>query len=540
MTNHPSYPESATPLSARPGLDEEALGRPSTSASPPGPAEKGSADAARPLSRRRLESHLWAAANLLRGKIDSADFKSYILGLLFYKRLCDVWEEECAARQGPCEDPAAGAEPRRHRFQVPAVALWRNVCDDRPGIGRRLNAALRAIEEANPRLAGVFQEVSFDHGDRFPDSTLEILLRHFEIYRLRHSDVEPDMLGNVYEYLIAQFADDSGKRGGEFYTPKQVVRILVECLDPQPGMSIYDPACGSGGMLLGAVAHVERQGRGARTLELCGQEMNVNTWGICQTNLLLHGIDRASVVRGDTLRRPKHLEPCGQRLRTFDRVLANPPFSLKNWGWEAWCHGDAFGRDRYGCPTRAYGDLAFLQHMIASLAPHGMLGVVAPLGILFRRGSEQRIRRSLIEDDLIEAVIGLGPNLFYGTTVSACILVLARRKARRRRGKVLFIDGGEEFEKRKKQNRLTDANVARLVGAFHGFRDAEGLARVVTLPEIASNDYHLTISRYVRRPVVDDNGDAASEFQALRQLRAERDAAEARMLNLLQELGLDE
>lgn len=480
------------------------------------------------LTPRQLESHLWEAANLLRGKIDSADFKSYIFSLLFYKRLCDVWEEESAA----------GRE--RHRFVVPEAALWSNVCDGRPGLGRRLDAALQVLEEANRRLMGVFRQVSFDHPDRFPDSTLERLIQHFERHRLRNADVEPDMLGNAYEYLIAQFADDAGKRGGEFYTPKQVVRLLVECLQPGPGMSVYDPACGSGGMLLGAVSHLTRQSREPSELELFGQEMNVNTWAICQTNLLLHGIDHASVVCGDTLRQPRHLTSDGKALRTFDRVLANPPFSLKNWGHDEWCHGDRFRRDRYGCPPRHYGDLAFVQHMIATLAPQGRLGVVLPLGILFRRGAESSIRRQLVEDDLIEAVIGLAPNLFYGTTISTCVLILARRKSAFRRGQVLFVDGTEERAKRKSQNHLSDANVSRLVAAFEAFDNQAGFSHVATLEEIAANDFHLTVSRYVQLALPDEVHDSAGELQLLLQLRNQREAAETEMLRLFAELGLDQ
>ncbi|MCP3964670.1 MAG: SAM-dependent DNA methyltransferase [bacterium] len=498
--------------------------------------ENGKKESAQ-LSAHQLESHLWESANILRGKIDSSDFKHYIFGLLFYKRLCDVWEEEFEERLERYGDPARAADPTEHRFHLPPHAAWKAVRRHRRDIGRHLNAAFRAIEQTNLSLAGVFQDVGFDNRERFPDATLELLLRHFEKHRLRNADVEADMLGNAYEYLIAQFADDAGKKGGEFYTPKQVVRLLVECLDPREGMSIYDPACGSGGMLLEAVHFLRRQGKEPSSLELYGQEMNLNTWAICQMNLFLHDIDEAQVVRGDTLRHPKHV--VRGRLNTFDRVLANPPFSLKNWGHEDWHRGDAFGRDVYGCPPRSYGDLAFVQHMLASLGARGMLGVVVPHGILFRRGVEEQIRRGLVEDDLVEAILGLAPNLFYGTGISACVLIINRRKRASRRGRVLFVQGLAQVEEGKNQNYLADANVARLVGAFRTFEDEERFARVVDLDEIRDNDHNLNISRYVTNVEPEVPIDMPPAIRKYKELRARRDEAESKLLGHLTDLGYE-
>ena len=507
--------------------------------------------AGEPLTLQQLETHLWESANILRGKIDSSDFKHYIFGLLFFKRLCDVWQEEYDERLRRYGDPERAADPTEHRFHLPAHASWEAVRRHKRHIGRHLTGAFKAIEQTNLRLMGVFQDVDFDNPERFPDATLEHLLRHFEKHRLRNVDVEPDMLGNAYEYLIAQFADDAGKKGGEFYTPRQVARLIVECLRPEAGMSIYDPACGSGGMLLEAVRFIERHdattagGAGASagrrenpgSLTLHGQEMNLNTWAICQMNLFLHGIDEAQVARGDTLRHPKHVRR--GRLQTFDRVLANPPFSLKNWGYEDWRGGDIFGRDRYGCPPRTYGDLAFVQHMLASLAPAGMLGVVVPHGILFRSGAERLIRRGLIEDDLIEAVISLAPNLFYGTGISACVLIINRRKRKDRRDRVLFVHGAGELTERKNQNRLSDANVERLAGAFHAFQDAPRFARVVEIQEIRDNDHNLNISRYVRTAIEPEPIDMPRALRRHRRLRSLRDQAESKMMDHLATLGYD-
>ena len=481
------------------------------------------------LTQSQLETHLWEAANILRGKIDSSDFKHYIFGLLFYKRLSDVWEEELVT------------DPSEHRFSLPSEVLWPRIAmAGEAGIGARLNAAFRAIELANPRLNGLFQGVDFDHRERFADSTLHLLMRHFETFRLGNADVEPDILGNAYEFLIGQFADDAGKKGGEFYTPKRVVRLLVECLRPEQGMSIYDPACGSGGMLLEAVHYLRRYGHDASTLSLYGQEMNLNTWAICRMNLFLHDIDDAEVLRGDTLREPQHLDS-EEGLQVFDRVLANPPFSLKSWGHEEWQGGDRFGRDVYGCPPRQYGDLAFVQHMLASLRPEGMLGVVLPHGILFRRGAEDMIRRGLVQDDLIEAVIGLAPNLFYGTSIPACVLIINRNKAPSRRGKVLFVNGESEFQEGKNQNRLSEGNVERLAQAFHAFEDEPRFSRVVDLPTLASHDFNLSLSLYLpslgsELPASIDVTSALRNHAKARQAYQE---SEQKMRQLLAQLGYD-
>jgi len=490
------------------------------------------------LTLDQLESHLWKAADILRGSIDSSDYKHYIFGLLFYKRLCDVWEEEYEERMAKYGDAALAADPDEHRFHIPEGRFWKDVRTHTTNIGEQLNAAFHAVEDANHRLRGVFQDVDFNNKERFPDASLEKLLQHFEKHRLRNADVEPDVLGQAYEYLIERFADDSGKKGGEFYTPKMVVRLLVECLRPEEGTSIYDPTCGSGGMLLEAFHHLERQGKNARSLTLCRQEKNLNTWAIAQMNLFLHDIQDFDIARGDTLLDPKHLTGDGTKaIRTFHRVLANPPFSLKDWGHEVWSKGDRFGRDRYGCPPKSYGDLAFVQHMIASLRQDGMLGVVLPHGILFRGGAEGRIREGLLKDDLIEAVIGLAPNLFYGAGIPACILIVRKSKPKDRRGKVLFVNGGEQFIEGKAQNHLSDANVATLAKAYHGYADVDRLARVVPMAEIAGNDHNLNISRYVHLTEEEEDLDVAEEVQKLLELREQRDAAEVRMMGFLRELG---
>ena len=492
------------------------------------------------LTLQKLETHLWKAAAILRGSIDSGDYKHYIFGLLFYKRLCDVWGEEYEDRLAKYKDEELAADPDEHRFHIPEGQSWKDIRKHTTDIGARLNSAFQAIEDANLRLKDIFQDVDFNNKDRFPDDVLEKLLRHFEAYRLRREDVDGDLLGAAYEYLIAKFADDAGKKGGEFYTPKMVVRLLVECLQPQEQMSVYDPTCGSGGMLLETCHYLDRNNKNPKTLALFGQEKNLNTWAISKMNLFLHDIDDVEIKRGDTLTDPSHLvgEEGGARgLRTFDRVLANPPFSLKEWGHDQWSKGDKFGRDKYGCPPKSYGDLAFVQHMVASLKAKGMLGVVLPHGILFRGGAEGKIRKGLLQDDLIEAVIGLPTNLFYGTGIPACILIINKDKPAAHKGKVLFVNGAKEFKDGKNQNTLTDDNVERLAKGFTDYTDEERFSRVVELSEIAENDYNLNIPRYVPDLEEEEEIDVAAELVKLGDLRKERDAAENTMLSHLKELG---
>lgn len=490
------------------------------------------------LSLDQLERHLWKAADILRGSIDSGDYKHYIFGLLFYKRLCDVWAEEYEARLAEFGDADMAADPEEHRFDIPAGHSWADVRKKSHDIGDALNLAFHAIEDANPRLRGVFQDVDFNNKQRFPDTMLEKLLQHFERTRLRRVDVEPDMLGNAYEYLIAKFADDAGKKGGEFYTPKKVVELIVECLQPTEGMRIYDPACGSGGMLLECVHWMERHGKSPKSLSLFGQEKNLNTWAICKMNLFLHDLDDAFIERGDTLLDPKHkVREGGKELQTFDLVLANPPFSLSPWGHDVWSKGDPYGRDKYGCPPSSYGDLAFVQHMVASLNGKGRMGVVLPHGVLFRGGAEGAIREGLLKADLIEGVIGLGPNLFYGTSIPAAVLLLNKNKPPARKGKIVLVNGSDHVVSGKNQNSLSALNVTTLAAAFGGFKDVERLAKVVTLDEVGKNDFNLNLTRYVQTAEVEVALDIAVEVKKLRDLIAQRNEAEATLSSFLKELG---
>lgn len=514
----------------------------SRSATPRARQERGVVrKAGEKLTQAELETHLWKAADILRGHVDAGKFKDYIFGLLFYKRLCDVWDEEFEKLLAETGDREEAAEPDEHRFHIPAEHRWDAVRKHSTQIGQHLNIAFKAIEDANMRLRGVFGDIDFANQERFPDARLESLLAHFEKHRLRNSDVPADMLGDAYMYLIKQFADGAGKSGGEFYTPRQVVRLIVECLQPQPGMSIYDPTCGSGGMLLEAVQYVKDHGGNTRSLSLFGQEKELDTWSIAEINLFLHDIDDAFIAKGDTLLAPKRYDPRAKEfvagVGAYDRVLANPPFSAKEWGYDIWSNGDPFGRDEYGCPPKSYGDLAFVQHMVASLKDDSMLGVVVPHGVLFRGGAEGRIREAMLKADIIEAVIGLAPNLFYGAGIPTAILILRKNKPQDRKGKVLVVNGDATFQSGKAQNALTDANVATLAGAFHSFADIEKLARVLPVEEIEANGFNLNIGRYVQTGAEAEAVDVAAEIAKLHDLIAQRNEAEVVMFEHLKRLG---
>ena len=345
--------------------------------------------------------------------------------------------------------------------------------------------------------------IDFNIKNKLSDKKLQDLLLHFSKYRLRTEDFESeDLLGDAYEYLIKQFADSAGKKGGEFYTPSQVVWLLVSLLKPSAGMKIYDPTSGSGGMLIQTRNYLIAKGENAQNLSLYGQEMNLNTWAISKMNMFLHGVFNADIRKGDTLGDPQHTR--GGELMSFDRVIANPPFSLKKWGKKI-ADSDPYGRYPYGTPPKDSGDLAFVQHMIASLNAEGKMGVVVPHGVLFRGASEKAIRKGILEDDLLEAVIGLPPALFYGTGIPAALLIINKSKPAERKGKVLFINGESEYQEGKNQNKLRDEDIQKIIDVYDAYQDVtiparkpykKGYAKVVSMEEMQENDYNLNIRRY--------------------------------------------
>lgn len=472
------------------------------------------------LSLPELEQYLAKAADLLRGSIDQADFKAYIFPLMFFKRISDVYLEEFeAALEASGGDHEYATFAENHRFAIPEGNLWSDVREKTENIGTALQTAFREIEKANPEtLYGIFGNANWTNKDKLPDRKLADLIEHFSTKTLSNANVAPDVFGNAYEYLIKRFADASNKKAGEYYTPRSVVGLLVNILDPQEGESVYDPACGTGGMLIEVIEHVKAAGGSPKTLwgKLYGQEKVLATSAIARMNLLLHGVEDFKIIREDTLRNPAFYT--GNHLAQFDCVVANPPFSLKAWGDAEWT-SDKWGRNQFGgVPPKGYADWAWVQHMLTSAkSKTGRVAVVLPQGALFRQGAEARIRAHLLKADKIDAVIGLAPNLFYGTGLAACVLILRHDKPAGRRGKVLFINGEDLMKKGRNQNTLEPEHERELFEACAGFTDIDGRACVATLGEIEGNDFNLNIPLYVAPA---DTGDKITLADARANLEA--------------------
>ncbi|MGB3412838.1 MAG: class I SAM-dependent DNA methyltransferase [Microthrixaceae bacterium] len=456
------------------------------------------------LTLQELESRLWAAANALRGPVDPSDFKAYVFPVLFLKWISDTWTwEHAQAIEDFGEDVLAEEAADYHRFAIPEGCHWYDLKKVSTNVGSALQKLLDRLQEANhQKLAGVFGDVAWGNKDRLPEANLLNLIDSFDSLRLNPEHVTNDSLGQAYEYLLREFADASGKKAGEFFTPREVVHLLVHLLAPTEGETIYDPACGSGGMLVETVGAVKGKGGDPRTLRLRGQEVNLTTSAIARMNLYIHNIEDFSILRGDTLRDPKHRTPTGD-IEKFDVVIANPPFSLSNWGAETWATDP---RAACGVPPAGNGDYAWVQHMLASMDPRtGRVGVVMPHGILFRGGSEAAIRQCLIESDELDAVVGLPPNLFYSTSIPACLLIFRAKKPKSRKDCVLFVDASERYTAGRNQNHMSEDDIQATIEAFRtgDGPDGEGDVRVrlVEHAEIKENGWDLNVSRYLRGEV---------------------------------------
>jgi type I restriction enzyme M protein len=488
------------------------------------------------ITQQQLESYLWGAATLLRGTIDAGDYKQFIFPLLFYKRLCDVFDEETLkALRDSGGDEDFAQFPENHRFQIPADAHWREVRKASRDVGRALQQAMRAIETANPdKLYGIFGDAQWTNKDRLSDSMLRDLVEHFSSLELTVVNLPEDELGQGYEFLIKKFADDSGHTAAEFYTNRTVVHLMTEMLDVQPGESVYDPTCGSGGMLLSCIAHLQRQGKEWRNVKLYGQERNLMTSSIARMNCFLHGIEDFRIERGDTLSEPKLVE--GDRLMKFDVVLANPPYSIKQWDREAFA-SDPWGRNLYGTPPQGRADYAFQQHILQSLNQQaGRCAVLWPHGVLFRK-EEAEMRRKLIEADLVECVLGLAPNLFYNSPMEACVAVCRTQKSKERRGKILFINAVNEVTRERAQSFLTDAHIDHILKAYQSDGDEAGFSRWVRLEEIRVKNSDLSIPLYVSSAGNGISAQVTGE-QSLSNVLGDWAEASARTASSLHELGV--
>ncbi|EPP24431.1 Type I restriction-modification system, DNA-methyltransferase subunit M [Vibrio fluvialis I21563] len=503
------------------------------------------------ISLEELKTWLWGSANIMRGTVDSSDFKNYIFGLLFLKRLSDVFDErvEAVMEEEGCSAEEAMAliqEDNPEQF-VPVYARWNKLIERTENIGEYIDEAFAEIEHQNPSLEKVLTAIQFGDKEKLSNDLLTRLLRHFNQHKLGNKNLyKADLLGDAYEYLIGKFADDAGKKGGEFYTPHEVVELIVKLIDPQPGHEIYDLTCGCGGMLVESARHIKENYEsgtimGKPNCKLYGQEKNLGTWAIAKLNMFLHNLD-GDIKRGDTLVNPLHKD--GEGLQTFDRVIANPPFSIKNWWEPLELNGgkivgnngkernvkystdlkDPYGRFGLGVAPRTKADLAFVQHMVASTKDDGRIGVVVPHGVLFREGDEGKIRKGMLigndefKGDLIEGVVGLPPALFFNTGIAAAVLIINKNKPAALKNKVIFVDASAEFGEGKAMNFLRGDDIKRITTEYNKAKQAlvdageqteyklsdllnsvavDKYLRVVDIAEIKQNDFNLNISRYI-------------------------------------------
>jgi len=449
------------------------------------------------ISQKELESYLWEAADLLRGNMDAGEYKQFIFPILFYKRICDVYDEEyeiaLKESDGDIEYAKFG---ENHRFQIPEGVHWNDVRQITKDVGNALQKAMREIEKANPDvLYGIFGDAQWTNKERLSDETLRDLIEHFSSVRLTLEEVPQDKLGEAYEYLIKKFADDSGHTAAEFYTNRTLVKLMTLIMDPQPDESVYDPTCGSGGMLLACALQLKEQDKEYRSLKLYGQEINLITSSIARMNLFLHGIEDFEIVRRDTLAKPAFIEK--DKLMRFNVILANPPYSINKWNRDLWTN-DPWGRNIYGVPPQGRADYAFFQHIIKSMDPNtGRCAILFPHGVLFR-DEEQKMREKLVEDDVIDCILGLGPNLFYNSPMEACVIFCNMNKEKKKKKRILFINAVNEIAREKAQSFLKDEHIQKIYKAYKGYENIQDFSKVVSIEEIKKNDSNLSINLYVR------------------------------------------
>ncbi|MFB5496518.1 type I restriction-modification system subunit M [Enterococcus casseliflavus] len=448
--------------------------------------------------KNQLFNHLYEACNILRGPINQDEFKDYVTPVLFFKRISDVYDEETQAaleRSGGDEEYATFDE--NHSFIIPDGCHWKDLRNASKDVGKIIVKAMNGIERANPEtLSGVFSSfdgVTWTDKTKLTDERLKDLIEHMSSLKVGNQNYNADVMGDAYEYLIKKFADLSKKNAGEYYTPRSIVKLMVMLLDPKPGNSVYDPACGTGGMLIEAIRHIDNDqmtyGR------IYGQENNLSTSAIARMNLFLHGANDFKISQGDTLRDPKFIE--NGKLKTFNCILANPPFGQKKWGAEKF-KTDKYGRNIWGTPSDSSADLAWLQHMIKSLDVNdGKAAVVLPQGVLFSKGVSGKIRKGLVKSDLIEAIISLKAGVFYGTTVSACIVYLNNSKSNDHIGNICLIDATEIYTPKRAQNEMEEADIKEVFNLYNDYEDKVGKSKVVSIEEIEQNDFMLTVNTYI-------------------------------------------
>ncbi|ABB44220.1 Type I restriction-modification system M subunit [Sulfurimonas denitrificans DSM 1251] len=487
-----------------------------------------------------INNVVWKACDTFRGTMDGSDYKDYVLTMLFVKYLSDFYKEKLDLLKAEYGDKTDRIEAKlkREKFRLDESCTFDYLIKHKeaPNLGEIMNKVLERIEEDNrDKLEGIFRSIDFNNKNKLGDTKerntiLKNLIEDFSDTRLdlRPSRLEGnDVIGDAYEYLISHFASDAGKKGGEFYTPSEVSTLLAKLVEPKEGEMIYDPTCGSGSLLIKASKEI-----GSKNFRLYGQEKNGQTQALCKMNMFLHEINDAVIEWGDTIRNPLHLQD--NLLKTFDVVVANPPFSLDKWGEEI-ASDDSFGRFKYGTPPKSKGDYAFVLHMISSLNSHGKMGVILPHGVLFRGASEGKIREKLIEQNLLDTVIGLPSNLFFGTSIPACILIFKKNRVH---NDILFIDASREFEKGKNQNNLTDEHIAKIFDTYKNRSEIEKYSHVATLEEIQENDYNLNIPRYVDTFEEEEIIDLDATKTNIATIEIELVEIKSKMNGYLKELGL--
>lgn len=446
---------------------------------------------------QKLYSHLFEACNILRGPINQDEYKSYVTPLLFFKRISDVYDEECAQILKEYDGDAEALNfEENHRFIVPQGAHWQDIRSVSENVGVAIVKTLRVIEKANiDKLQGVFGNAAWTNKKRLSDELLKDLIEHFSSKTLSIANCPEDELGQGYEYLIKQFADDSGHTAQEFYTNRTVVHLMTEILKPQSKESVYDPTCGSAGMLISCIAYLQHKQQEWRNVKIFGQEITQLTAAIAKMNLFLHGIKDFNIINDDTLKNPGFVE--NGKLKTFDLVLANPPYSIKQWDRAAF-EADKWGRNILGTPPQGRADYAFFQHIIKSMdEKNGRCAILFPHGVLFRQ-EEKDLREKLVKMDILDCVIGLAPNLFYNSPMEACIVICRMHKEPQKTGKVLFINAINEVTRKNAQSFLEENHINKIASAYENYQDLAGFAEVATIKDIADNNYSLSIPLYAR------------------------------------------
>jgi len=481
-----------------------------------------------------LKQHLWKAADILRGALDASEYRQPVMTILFLKRLNDRFEEnvEILTKQGKSEKEAN--QEFRHDFFVPKEARWEELSKTRSRVGEKMDEICRILEKANTKLDGVLTNTKYADPRKYPDDVLAKLVSHYNEPRLRNSDLEKeDIFGDAYEYLLEQFADATKKKGGEFFTPREVVKLLVNLVEPKEKMKICDPTCGSGGMLIVSRRYVEKHGGDPRNLVLDGQESNYGNLAMCKMNMVLHGISEFDIEYGDVLSNPKLVD--GGKLKHYDRVLANFPFSM-DWDNKG-AEKDPYGRFKFGIPTSTgKADFAFIQHMFSQLNEKGQAAIICSQGVLFRGGEEGKIREGMIKEDIIEGIIAIPSNLFFGTGIPACVLILNRNKPETRKNKIIFIYGAKDYLEGKNRNKLRDDDIEKIVSAFKKYEDIDRYCHVAEREELEENEFNLNVPRYVDISELEEEIDVQNTINTLKKLEKEREEIELKVRQDLKEL----